>query len=183
MGVRTLPRRGTDDAKRTRHRRAGRRPGPGLARVAVDAARRSPKKGEEVKRMGLTPKREAFVAAYAGNASAAALAAGYSPKTAHVIGHELLKKPEIQEAIQTRMGERLNPLVANREERQSFWSSVMRDRESDPKDRLRASELLGKSEGDFLDRIENRTLEAPSIVVNFIPDGGSFNEGKREELE
>jgi len=133
--------------------------------------------------MGLTLKREAFVEAYAGNATQAALAAGYSPKTAHVIGHELLKKPEIQEAIQKRTGERLNSLIADREERQSFWTEIMRDRESDPKDRLRASELLGKSEGDFLDKIENRTLEAPSIVVSFIPGDGSFNEGKREELE
>lgn len=133
--------------------------------------------------MGLTLRREAFVEAYVGNASAAALAAGYSPRTAHVIGHELLKKPEIQEAIRKRTGERLSAIIADREERQAFWTEIMRDRESDPKDRLRASELLGKSEGDFLDRIENRTLEAPSVVVNFIPVDGSLNGEKREEIE
>ena len=121
--------------------------------------------------MALTPKRQAFVQAYAGNATTAAKAAGYSERTAHVIGHELLKKPEIQEAIQNRMGEKIDSLVADRTERQAFWTEIMRDRESDPKDRLRASELLARSEGDFLDRVEARTLEVPNIVVNFIDPG------------
>ena len=121
--------------------------------------------------MALTPKRQAFVQAYAGNATTAAKAAGYSERTAHVIGHELLKKPEIQEAIQNRTGERVNSLIADREERQAFWTSVLRDEGTDLKDRLRASELLARSEGDFLDRIEARTLEVPNIVVNFIDPG------------
>ena len=121
--------------------------------------------------MALTLKRQAFVQSYTGNATKAALSAGYSERTAHVIGHELLKKPEIKEAIQNRMGERVNSLIADREERQAFWTEIMRDRESDPKDRLRASELLGKSEGDFLDRVEARSLEVPNIVVNFVDPG------------
>lgn len=46
---------------------------------------------------GLLPKQAKFVAEYLlhGNASKAALAAGYSPKTAHVIGQENLRKPAI----------------------------------------------------------------------------------------
>lgn len=52
----------------------------------------------------LTPKQEAFVAAYLGdcrfNATKAAIAAGYSPHTAAFIGAENLKKPQIQTAIQ-----------------------------------------------------------------------------------
>ena len=46
---------------------------------------------------GLLPKQAKFVAEYliSGNATQAALAAGYSPKTAHVIGQENLKKPVI----------------------------------------------------------------------------------------
>jgi len=38
------------------------------------------------------------------NASKAALRAGYSPKSAPAIGHEVLKKPEIMAAIQQHMG-------------------------------------------------------------------------------
>jgi phage terminase small subunit len=56
----------------------------------------------------MTPKQEAFVREYLIdlNASAAALRAGYSAKTAHVTGHENLKKPEIAAAIQAAMDAR-----------------------------------------------------------------------------
>jgi len=52
----------------------------------------------------LNPKQQAFVNEYLVdlNASQAAARAGYSAKTAGQIGYELLKKPEIQEAIQQR---------------------------------------------------------------------------------
>ena len=54
---------------------------------------------------GLNNKQLAFVAAYLGeaargNVTKAAKIAGYSPKTAYSQGHDLLKKPEIQAAIQ-----------------------------------------------------------------------------------
>jgi phage terminase small subunit len=56
----------------------------------------------------LTPKQRAFVAEYLIdlNATQAALRSGYSPKTAHVIGHENLKKPEIAAAIAEAMAAR-----------------------------------------------------------------------------
>lgn len=51
----------------------------------------------------LTPKQHAFVAAYLGsckgNATKAAIEAGYSPKTATATGAENLRKPHIQAAI------------------------------------------------------------------------------------
>jgi phage terminase small subunit len=49
----------------------------------------------------LNPKQTRFVAEYCVdlNASAAAKRAGYSEKTAYSIGHELLNKPEVEEAI------------------------------------------------------------------------------------
>lgn len=52
--------------------------------------------------MALTIKQDLFVAAYCGNgynATKAAIAAGYSPNSAGVIGSENLSKPEIAEAI------------------------------------------------------------------------------------
>lgn len=58
--------------------------------------------------MALTPKQKAFVAEYLIdlNASAAARRAGYSEKTAHSIGDENLRKPEIAAAIASAQGER-----------------------------------------------------------------------------
>lgn len=104
--------------------------------------------------MALTPKQKAFVEAYAGNATEAAIKAGYSPKTARSIGQENLTKPDIISAIKERETERLRPAIASREERQAFWTRIMQDDGEETRDRLRASELLGKSNGDFLDRVE-----------------------------
>jgi len=57
----------------------------------------------------LTPKQRVFVASYIGvsrfNATKAALAAGYSEKTAYSIGSENLKKPEIKAAIDAYLAE------------------------------------------------------------------------------
>ncbi|RYE42642.1 MAG: terminase small subunit [Hyphomicrobiales bacterium] len=55
--------------------------------------------------MSLTAKQQRFVAEYLIdlNASQAAIRAGYSAKTAYSVGHENLKKPEIQVEIQAAM--------------------------------------------------------------------------------
>ena len=123
--------------------------------------------------MALTVKQQAFVEAYCGNATEAALQAGYSPKTAAFIGAENLKKPKINVAIKEREDKRLSPLIAKREERQEFWTSMMRDKTRKDDIRLKASELLAKSEGDFLDRAElsgpnGSPLNPPQLVVNFV---------------
>ena len=102
----------------------------------------------------MTPKQKAFVEAYAGNATEAALKAGYSPKTARSQGNENLKKPDIARAIKEREAAQLRPLIATREDRQRFWTKTMNDEGAEMRDRLRASELLGKSAGDFLERVE-----------------------------
>lgn len=127
--------------------------------------------------MELNARQRAFVEAYCGNATEAALAAGYSKKTAAFIGAENLKKPQIAAAIKEREKKRLSPVIASREDRQKFWTDVLKSPDSDMKDRLRASELLAKSEGDFLERREvtgpnGAPLYAPpQIVINFVkPD-------------
>lgn len=58
--------------------------------------------------MSLTPKQKRFVAEYLVdlNATAAAIRAGYSKKTAEVIGYENLRKPQIEAAINQAIQER-----------------------------------------------------------------------------
>jgi len=58
--------------------------------------------------MALTAKQKVFVAEYLVdlNATQAAVRAGYSEKTAYSVGHENLKKPEVQSAIQAAMKSR-----------------------------------------------------------------------------
>lgn len=59
--------------------------------------------------MGLNAKQSLFVAEYLidSNATQAAIRAGYSEKTAGQIGHELLKKPEIQAQLSKARSERV----------------------------------------------------------------------------
>ena len=104
----------------------------------------------------LTAKQQIFVMEYLNdcNATQAAIRAGYSSRTAYSIGQENLKKPEIRQAIDTAMKERRSKLIATREQRQEFWTAVMTDTEQDMRSRLRASELLAKSEGDFTEKVQ-----------------------------
>ena len=104
---------------------------------------------------GLSVKQRRFVEAYDGNATAAAIAAGYSPKTARLQGHKNITKDNILEAIQSRETKRMKSTILTREERQAFWSDIIRSEdEKNIMAKLKASELLAKSEGDFLDRHE-----------------------------
>ena len=100
----------------------------------------------------MTPKQRRFVELYNGNATEAAIAAGYSRKTARSIGQRILTNVDISEAIKAREDKELRHFIANREERQRLWTEIMNDPEMKTSDRLRASELLGRSEGDFIER-------------------------------
>ena len=104
--------------------------------------------------MTLTVKQQRFVEAYNGNATRAAIEAGYSERWAASNIDKLLKNTEIQAAIKGREQTRIDGFIATREERQRFWTRIMRDENADIKDRLRASEVLGRSEGDFIERVE-----------------------------
>lgn len=110
----------------------------------------------------LSAKQLLFVEAYNGNATEAALKAGYSPKTAESQGCRLLKNVKVAEAIRARQDKAIAPLVASRQDRQKFWTGVMNDKFEKMPDRLKASELLGKSEGDFLERVNH----SGSIVMD-----------------
>jgi phage terminase small subunit len=105
----------------------------------------------------LTAKQRKFINFYEGNATQAAIKAGYSKKTAYRTGADNLRKPQIKEALKNREEKEAGPLIANRQERQRFWTAVVRNKLPKVKvkiyDRLKASELLGKSEADFTERV------------------------------
>lgn len=105
----------------------------------------------------LTPRQLKFIEAYSGNGTEAAKLAGYTgdDNTLGVTAHELLRNPKISEAIKNREAKVLKKLTATREERQQFWSETMQADSFEMRDRLRASELLGKSQADFTDKVEH----------------------------
>ena len=106
--------------------------------------------------MKLTAKQQRFVDAWDGNATAAAKAAGYKGNdvTLQAVGSENLRKPLIAEAIKARELAKRSALIKSRQERQEWWSKLMDDQLLDMAERLRASELLAKSEGDFIKKVE-----------------------------
>lgn len=116
----------------------------------------------------MTPKQKKFIELYSGNATEAATLAGFSPKTAYSQGQRLLKNVEIVEQIRQRENKYISTIAADRQERQGFWTSLMRNPEERTSDRLKASELLAKSEGDFLERVETNALRIPDIKVVFL---------------
>jgi phage terminase small subunit len=104
----------------------------------------------------LTTRQEKFAQIYEGNGVDAARKAGYTggESALGVISHKLLKNAKIVEEIQGRQSKEIAPLIASREQRQKFWTETMNNSEAEMRDRLKASELLGKSEADFIDRTE-----------------------------
>lgn len=116
----------------------------------------------------LTPKEQLFVAAYQGNTTEAARAAGYkctSSASYTAVGRSVISRPHVALAIRRKSELVFNPLIADKQERQGFWSKVMRDEDMPILARLRASELLGKSCGDFLDRAEIITKTDATVRV------------------
>jgi len=104
---------------------------------------------------GLTEKQRKFCEAFAGNggnAHQAALSAGYSKPTPE--GVYCLRKPKIQKALEHLRKSTTNSAIMTREERQMMWTEFAKDKSMTPTERMKASELLGKSQADFIDRTE-----------------------------
>jgi len=98
-----------------------------------------------------TTKQQRFIDFYDGNATDAARKAGY--KQAERSGLQNVGKRRIIQAIKEREQKRKKGPIATREERQKFWTDTMRNTDIDIKDRHKASELMGKSEADFTEKI------------------------------
>jgi phage terminase small subunit len=119
----------------------------------------------------LTDKQQAFVGYYAdpnsetyNNATQAAIKAGYTPKSANLASDRLLGNVKIKKEIDGIRDRLKAKNVASRQIRQEFWSDMMQDEKTPKQERLRASELLGRSEADFTDNISN-TVPDQSLTL------------------
>lgn len=124
------------------------------------------------------------------NATQAALRAGYSPKTAHVIAAENMTKPAIKAFIEKRMAEKEDELIANQDEVLRYWTSVMRgqsraeivvvestgdfttkarrmEKAPDEKERLEASKQLGKRYGLLTEQIKADVDTELTIKIDY----------------
>jgi len=134
----------------------------------------------------LTIKQQKFADEYiiSGNATQAAIKAGYSKKTAGSVGNENLKKPDIISYIQKRTEAISNAKIADQKEILQYLTSVLRGEQTESvatakgifsgvevaaKDRVKAAELLGKHTAMWTER-HDITGEKPVININ-IPKG------------
>ncbi|HEP1449679.1 TPA: terminase small subunit, partial [Streptococcus pyogenes] len=120
--------------------------------------------GGDGKLSKLTLKQKRFADEYiiSANATAAAIKAGYSKKTARSIGQENLTKPDIKAYIDERLEKLESEKIATQEEVLQYLTSIMRgdqqektlisvgefgqkivDIDVGAKDRIKAAELLG----------------------------------------
>lgn len=122
----------------------------------------------------MTPRQQKFCDEYliSGNATDAAIKAGYSPKTAKQTGSENLSKPNIRAYIDEQLNKIHSAKIADAEEVMKYLTSVMRgehteqvlklagdgfqtitDIDVSAKDRLKAAELVGKRYGLFTEKV------------------------------
>lgn len=134
-----------------------------------------------------------FVESYIGDEVEAARMAGYSNPSES--GKRLMQDPRIQEAIiqRSKYEAAVKNAVATREDRQALWSQIMRNEDPYRKpeydnsgvpipesniplaSRLRASELLAKSEGDFIDRVH---IDGNVTVTDIIKQSYTIEAGE-----
>ncbi|MBR2491684.1 MAG: terminase small subunit [Ruminiclostridium sp.] len=85
-----------------------------------------------------------------GNGAEAARLAGYSGRTARAIASELLTKPYILAYVRDLQEEQADARIVSMKTVRAFWCDTMRDTTQKMADRLKASELLAKSAGEFI---------------------------------
>lgn len=130
----------------------------------------------------MTLKQQRFADEYiiSGNATGAAVKAGYSPKYANTNASKLLQNTAIKSYIDERLAQLASEKIATQEEVLSYLTSVMRgetqeqtlisigelgqtitDIDVGAKDRIKAAELLGKRHRLWTDKqeITQRTIE------------------------
>lgn len=110
---------------------------------------------------------ELIMGKHVGNATAA-YAEAYGQKnknTAGVCGFKLLRKAKIRIAFEQRVAKDPGGIVATREQRQQFWTAFMQDAKKADAIRLRGSELLGKSQGDF---VEHHVLDVGESLYELL---------------
>lgn len=131
----------------------------------------------------LTVKQQKFCDEYikSGNATEAALKAGYRSRTAYSIGNENLKKPELKKYIEEKIKEMESAKLATAKETLEYLTSVMRGEQTETvvtakglyrnvevsaKDRISAAkELLKRYPVDPLSKMQLRKINAEADLT------------------
>lgn len=120
----------------------------------------------------LTVKQVKFCEYYAacGNATGAAIKAGYSLKTARSVGCENLTKPYIAKYIKELGIKGKQARIMSAEERQEMLSNLARNGELTPVDRIKAIDTLNKMTGEYVTKTELTGAEGGPLVMQWADD-------------
>ena len=125
----------------------------------------------------INPKQKIFCEEYAkhGNGTLAYRTAYPTVKkdgTAKVNASKLLTNTNIKKHIESLSSKATNSRIMSIIELREFWSDMARDTGTRTQERLKASELLGKSNGAFLERVEhsvdNKTITALEKIEDIV---------------
>ncbi len=107
--------------------------------------------------MALNERQQKFCEFYAksGNATDAAIQAGYAVKSAGGNADKLLKNTKVSNYLAELSKNTRTDAIATITDIKEFWTKVLESSEEEMPYRLKASELLVKSEGGFLDKVEH----------------------------
>lgn len=107
----------------------------------------------------LSEKERRFVDAYlgkaAGNGKQAAIAAGYSARSAEVTGSRLIRKANVVAELEKRRLSLVKASIADATERREIMTSMLRDKEGHPLARLKATDILNKMDGVYIQKHEH----------------------------
>ena len=123
----------------------------------------------------MTEKMRRFAEYYSisSNATEAAKAAGYSPKTAYSAGQRLLRNVEVIEYLKSYYKSESKLLMTSIEQICEFWISTMTDENEKITARLKASEYLAKARGMFLNDNNSSGTESKAggerSVILYLP--------------
>lgn len=123
--------------------------------------------------MALTDQQKKFADNYimSGNATQSYLDAGYKVKSdsvARANASRLLTNANVLDYIKDKQKALQKATIATQQEILEFWTNTMRNRYEEPKDRLKASEYLAKTNAMFIDRVEH-SGETGVRIINDIP--------------
>ncbi len=119
---------------------------------------------------GLSEKQRRFCEAYAangGNATKAAETASY--KQPHVQGSQNLEKLSVKNALEALRAETTSSAIASIEEIQGYWSRLMRKDPEGQNSGVKASELLAKAQGGFIEKHEHSGEMSVKFNMNYQP--------------
>lgn len=121
-----------------------------------------------MEKLTINQRQKKFAEAYSksGNGTEAYKAAYPKVKetTARINASKLLANANIQQYLKELNHESKTNKIAEIQEVKEFWTTIMRDKKEKTPDRIKASELLAKTAGAFIENVNLKVTEPVQII-------------------